>query len=155
MKFSLLFLMLLLLLIAACKTQKKTTATAVYPPNDTLYSTTYKKVLKDRELYTQTYNNLPVDTAYISKDTLHLLTGKIQACDADNFEVLWDGKMAKSLPPKTAVKLFLQNDPACKEQHRFHLFFNLAPLRWKTDSTSHGSVFINTGHGKGDMLYSF
>ncbi len=139
-------------LIYSCEGSKKST-TAQAPVNDTVNDWLYKRVLKDKELYGSTTEVFLIDTAYMNKDTLHVLTGKVQACDAENFDIVWNGMMAKSLPPQLPVKLFLLNDPSCKEQHRFHLTFNAKPMH-PGDSNSKGTAIIKLSGMKTGISYS-
>jgi hypothetical protein len=60
--------------------------------------------------------------------------------------------MTKSLPPQIPVKLFLLNDPACREQHRFHLTFNTKPLH---DANAKGSAVIKLSGMKTGIAYSY
>jgi hypothetical protein len=124
-----------LLAIASCKTTN-TNASAAAPVNDTVSDYTNPKVSRDKELYAATKELVPVDTVYLAKDTLHILTKKILGCDADNFKLFWNGAMMKSLPPQTSVKLFQQVNTDCKVQHRFHLTYNITSLRLKNDTAS-------------------
>ena len=141
-------------LIYSCEGGKK--STAVQPPvNDTINDLLYKRIVKDKDLYASTTEVFLIDTAYMNKDTLHVLTQKVQACDAENFDIFWSGMMAKSLPPQLPVKLFLLNDPACKEQHRFHLTFNAKPLRSANDSTKSGTAIIKLSGKKTGVKYSY
>jgi hypothetical protein len=125
----------LLLFIAACKTTAPA-ANAAPPAEDTVTDNSFKKVMRDKELYAAVSELVPLDTVYLSYDTLHILTKRLLACDADNFKLMWNGAMLKSLPPQTSVKLFQQVEPDCKERHVFHLTFNVKPLQLKADSAS-------------------
>ena len=138
--------------IYSCSGGKKAANAPALPVNDTISEQLYKRVLKDKDLYGTTTDVLPIDTAYINKDTLHILTGKLQACDSENFDLIWSGAMLKSLPPQLPVKLFLLNDPTCKEQHRFHLTFNAKPLH---DANAKGSAIIKLGGMKTGITYSY
>lgn len=140
--------------IYSCTGSKKTATAPPAAVNDTINDWLYKRTLKDKELYGSTTEVLAIDTAYINKDTLHVLTGKLQACDAENFDLIWNGMMAKSLPPQLPVKLFLLNDPACKEQHRFHLTFNTKPMRPGGEG-SKGSAIIKLSGMKTGITYSY
>ena len=141
--------------IISCKTQKKT-QTVQPPSEETVSDFLNRKIITDKELYTSTTETIAIDTAFISKDTMHIITQKIQACDADNFKLFWDGKMMKSLPQQTNVKLFLMNDAACRELHPFHLTFNVSSLRFKTDSlNSNRTTIIRLGNWRSTMRYEF
>lgn len=137
----------------SCEGSKKGTAVAA-PVNDTINDWLYKRVVKDKELYASTTEVLLIDTAYMNRDTLHVLTQKIQACEAENFDLFWSGMMAKSLPPQLPVKLFLLNDPACKEQHRFHLTFNVKPMH-PGDANSKGTAIIKLAGMKTGIKYDY
>ena len=123
----------IVIVLAACKTTATTTG-ATASVNDTLSDYSFKKVTRDKELYNATSELVPVDTAYLVKDTLHILTKKIMGCDADNFKLFWNGALMKSLPPQTSVKLFQQVNAECKQQHLFHLTYNIKSLRLKNDT---------------------
>src|SRR5688572_22029055 len=122
----------LTLFAASCKTSKKVADVA--PPVvviDTLSDYSSRKVIRNNHIFTSTTDVVPLDTVYLSKDTLHVLTKKIPGCDEDSFMLIWDGKMRKSLPPMTSVKLLQRVDPACTERHYFHLTYNIRPLQFK------------------------
>jgi hypothetical protein len=131
----------ILLGIAACKTAKNTAAvTPVY--EEILTEESYRKLIKDKELYNVTTELVQLDSARVNKDTLHVYTKKLQACDAENLKLVWNGSFAKSLPPQATVKLLLINDPSCKEEHRFHITYNIAPLWTKKDSAGTDSLLL-------------
>ena len=150
------------LALSACKTAQKTNAKIVPPVQDTLTDLSNYKLIKDKELYTAITELIPLDTALINKDTLHIYTKKIGACDAENFKLFWNGSIAKSLPPQVTLKLFERVDPACKELHNFHLTFNLAPLKLKSDTVEPTSnqafkkaVLVRITGIKGAMRYEY
>lgn len=151
---SLLFVTAMLVLFA-CKTNKSGSAATTASTNDTLVSTKSQHIIKDKELFAATTEAIRVDTCYVLGSDIMILTGKINACDADNFNLVWNGAMAKSLPPKTSLKILLQADPACKEQHRFLLKFSGKDLKWKSDSTASGSILFRIGGYDKEMLYNF
>ncbi len=126
-------LLTVLLAVASCKTTTPATGATV-PVDDTISDYSFHKIMRDKELYAATKEMVPLDTAYITQDTLHILTQRILGCDAGNFKLMWNGAMLKSLPPQTNVKLFEQVEPDCKEMHRFHLTYNIKPLQFKRDS---------------------
>jgi hypothetical protein len=147
----------------SCKTPKQATLAAVPEPpaiTDTITDLSSKKPIKNKELYAATTDMVPLDTAYLNKDTLHILTKKINACEADKFQLMWNGMMAKSLPPQASIKLFLLNEGTCKEMHHFHLTFNVTPLRFKqdsirTDTLQTKTTIIKLGGLKQNMFYNF
>ena len=130
-----LLLLFALIVIASCKTTTKTTGASA-PVNDTISDYSFRKITRDKELYAAVKEMVPLDTAYLTNDTLHILTKKILGCDAGDFKVFWNGAFQKSLPPQTSIKLFQQVNAECKEQHRFHLTYNVKPLRLKNDTAS-------------------
>lgn len=150
-----LFLMAAMLVLFGCKTNKPGNTAATIPVNDTLVSTKPHRIIKDKELFAATTEAIRVDTCYVSGSDILILTGKINACDADNFNLIWNGAMAKSLPPKTSLKLLLQADPACKEQHHFLLKFSGKELKWKSDSTATGSILFRIGGYSKELMYNF
>jgi hypothetical protein len=144
----------LLVLAAACKTSNK--ATGGQPAYiETIVDDAFRKPILDKALYIATSEIVPLDTAFIAKDTLHIITKKIQGCDAETFKLMWNGAMAKSLPPQTSVKLLQAVDPACKERHKFHLTYNITPLRFKQDSSASKSTLVRIGGWKEMVKYEF
>lgn len=136
----------------SCKNTEKAKASVAAPPaNDTMVDLSNKKIMRDPELYAAITDAFAIDTIYLIKDSLHLLTSKIQACETENFKLLWNGKTTKSLPPQVSLKLFLANEAACKEQHRFHLCYNVRPLKSKGDSAQ--SLMIKVNGAKQFLLY--
>lgn len=152
---SYLLLIAAVLVLFGCKTNKSSNAATTVPTNDTLVSAKSQHIIKDKELFAATTEAIRVDTSYVSGSDIIILTGKINACDADNFNLVWNGAMAKSLPPKTSLKILLQADPACKEQHRFLLKFSGKDLKWKSDSTASGSILFRIGGYDKEMMYNF
>jgi hypothetical protein len=122
-------------LISACKTSKRASDVTV-PIIDTLTDLSNRKLIRDKEIFRSTTEVVPLDSVYLSKDTLHLLTKRILGCDEESFMLIWDGQMKKSLPPGASVKLLQRVDPACNERHYFHLTYNIKPLRFKNDSAT-------------------
>lgn len=150
--YKLFFLPVLLVAISSCKTQKNQSA-AVAPVNDTISDFSCHKIIRDKELYKIITERVPVDTAYLSKDTLHVITPAIQACDAANFKLFWNGKLEKP-PLSTVVKLFQRVDAGCNESHSFHLTFNTKNLRLPQsseqlpiDTTAH-TLLLQIGNKK-------
>lgn len=124
-----------LLTFTGCKTAA-TTGAAATPVQDTISDYSFRKIMRDKELYAATTELVPLDTVFLTYDTLHILTKKVVGCDADMFKLMWNGAMMKSLPPQTSVKLFLQVEPDCKERHYFHLTYNVKPLQLKRDTVA-------------------
>jgi hypothetical protein len=150
MKKHLLILMLPVVFACSCKTTKKTAADNGANNIEVINSESFRKPLKDAELYGSTTDLVPLDTVFISKDTLNIFTKKILGCDADNFKLIWNGELGKAMPPQTAVKLFQLVDGACKERHKFHLAYNISPLKLKSDTSTNKSTIIKVG-GWGKM----
>ena len=157
-----LFIIVIAIALSACKSVQKTAAKIVPSVQDTFTDLSNYKLIKDKELYTAITEVIPLDTAIILKDTLHLYTKRITACDAENFKLFWNGSMAKSLPPQVTVKLFERVDPACKEMHNFHLTFNLSPLKLKSDTIEpvandsiKKAVLVRITGIKGFLKYSY
>ncbi|MBL0308776.1 MAG: hypothetical protein IPP77_03575 [Bacteroidetes bacterium] len=130
----------LILLASACKTSKKAQISSEQT-TEQITDESFRKVIRDREIYASITETVPLDSAYISRDTLHIHTVKMNGCDAEEFKLIWNGALLKSLPAQTNVKLFHRLEPACREQHSFHLTFNVAPLRMRHDTAlvSNGS----------------
>lgn len=101
-------------------------------------------IIKDRDLFAATTELIPIDTCYISGNEIVIHTAKLNACTAQNFTLLWNGSLAKSLPPKVTLKLLLRADTECKEYHKFHLRFNLQDLKNK-DQNPGGTVIVRIG----------
>lgn len=124
----------IILVTFSCKTTNKSASIASPAILDTLTDLSAKKIIKDKELFASVTEMVPVDSLFTVKDTLHIMTKKIRGCETENFMLLWNGAMAKSLPPQVAIKVLQRVDPACNEQHYFHLTYNIAPLKLKSDS---------------------
>lgn len=142
---------LLILFVFACNTNKKVSDAAPVISNDTITDLSNRRVMKDAELFSSITDGITIDTFFIVKDSFHILTSKVQACESENFKLVWSGKTTKSIPPQTSLKLYLMNDPACKEQHRFHLSFNVAPMKTKGDSVQ--KMLLKLGGAKQNLLY--
>lgn len=144
-------------LLYSCQNAKNiAAANALAAASQPLISdSTAKKLMKDKELYAATNETIPLDTAYISKDTLHVVTTKVNACDADNFKLMWNGMMTKSMPPQTSVKLFLLSDPTCKETHPFHLTFSLKPMHNKQQQPGNSTIMVRVSGFKEMLKYSY
>jgi len=132
------FCVSLLLGNAGCKSSKLATEKET-TPDAIISSTNFRKIEIDKEIFNATTEMPAFDTAYIIADTLHIITGKLQACDADHFSAFTNGSMMKSLPPQGLVKLFLMADPSCKTSAMFHLKFNLVNMRFKQDARDNGN----------------
>ncbi len=152
---------LVLIIFCSCKTQRKTIAD-VAPVEDTLTDNSHRKLLRDKEIFSSVTEVVPLDTVFIRKDTLHLLTKKILGCDTENFKLFWNGTVLKSLPPQANVKLFQQVNADCKERHVFHLTYNISPLRLKNDSLSVSNeslwskvTVVKVGGWKNILKYEF
>ena len=156
MKSILLLLSSLILLFASCNSLKKNTGVAPQLV-DTLSNFSSKKLIKDKELFASVTDLVPLDTVYISKDTLHVLTKKIIGCDEDDFSLFWNGAMLKSLPPQTNVKLFQKVESDCNERHHFHLTFNIQPLQFKqvNDGGKTKITGVRIGGWKNLVKYEF
>lgn len=150
----LLITVLILFVEPGCKSSQKTTAAKADVPG----SGNFSKPVIDKDLFMSTTEIVPLDTAYIIKDTLHVLTKKILACKTENFKLMWNGSYAKSLPPQASLKLLQIVDTNCKEKRKFHLTYNLIPVRYnysKQDSTSNKATIIHLGGFKDAMHYIF
>lgn len=142
-----------LLFFEACKTSKKSTAVAA-PEPEWMYSNTNSRAVRDRELFTGIQETIAIDTAYIHRDTLHILTPKITGCDAGKFSLVWNGMFTKSIPPQTSVRLLQVSEPECKKQHRFHLTYNISNVKMKADSArTLQPVSIRLGGWKNTLPY--
>lgn len=130
-----------LLLNMGCKSSNATKAIAEQntTAESIITSTHCKKVEVDKEIFNATTNLPNFDTAYIIADTLHIITGKLHACEAEQFSMFTNGAMMKSLPPQGLVKLFLMSEPTCKTAVAFHLKFNLVNMRFKQDTKDGGN----------------
>jgi hypothetical protein len=149
MKKQLIILLLPLIFAGSCKTTKKTAADSANTA-EVIADQSFRKPVKDAELFKTTTDLVPIDTVFISNDTLNVFTKKILGCDADNFKLIWNGDMGKAIPPQTAVKVFQLVDGACKERHKFHLSYNISPLKLKNDTSATKSTLIKVG-GWGKM----
>jgi hypothetical protein len=132
------------LVICACKTAKKTATDA---PNTALVikDELFRKPITDKELYRETTEMVPLDSVYIAKDTLNIITKKITGCDAENFKLIWTGDLGKAIPAQTGVKLLQYVAADCKEKHKFHLTYNISPLKLKNDTSAVKTTLIRVG----------
>jgi hypothetical protein len=136
--------LLALLLVSACKNAQKT-ATGSTGSSDIIRDGSFRKPINDKALYNATTEVIPIDTVYIEKDTLNIITKKLRGCDAANFKLMWNGDLGKSVPAQTGVKLFQLVDGSCKERHKFHLAYNISPLRLKTDTSTVKTTLVRVG----------
>lgn len=157
MNFISVFLLYVLLLFGldSCKLSQPVPATEAPSVEEEITDWRFRKIIKDKELFAATTESVPIDSAKLTNDTLHIYTRKIQACDADIFKLIWSGTMAKSLPPQAALKLLLINDPSCREWHRFHLTYNIASVRFKTDTATQGATLLKLPGLNSGLLYEF
>lgn len=155
MKSVVLFVATLLLFVSSCKTPQ--TGNATITVVDTLTTSESKRLIKDKQLFSSITETVPIDTLYILKDTLHIVTKKIAGCDTDAFSLFWNGNTTKSLPPQAGVKLFQQVDAACNERHYFHLLYTLDHLKNKpvADGTAKSSVVLKIGGWNTALLYEY
>ena len=115
----------------------------------------FHKPLRNKQFFAATTEVIPIDTAFVSKDSLHIITRKVSGCDAENFKLVWNGTMVKSIPPQTAVRLFKVADIECSEKHKFHLVFNITQLKMKQDSTANKVTTVHLGGWKEPLKYEF
>jgi hypothetical protein len=146
------FLPGLIVLLFACKASNNS---AGNNKAGVIYSNHFKKPIIDKGLYAATTEVVGIDSAYISGDSLNIITPKITGCDADNFRLMWNGVFSKAKPAQTTVKIFEAVDPACKAKNKFHLSFNIKPLRQKPDSLPNKSVVIRFGNYKPMLQYNY
>jgi hypothetical protein len=145
-------LFVLVVLFSSCKTSApKTLSQNAVVASDTITDLRNRKLIRDAELFASVTDAVVLDTVYIVNDSLHLLTTKTQACTADNFKLIWNGRFTKSIPPQTSLKLFLMNDATCKKQYPFHLTYNIASMKNKTDSVQ--SLVLRVSGSKQSLLY--
>ncbi len=142
----------MLVLLLACKATNNNTAAG---KPGMLYSGHFKKPIIDKGLFTATTEVIPVDTAYVSGDSLNIITPKILGCDADNFKLMWNGAFSNSKPALATVKIFQAVDPACTVKNKFHLTFNIKPLRQKPDSIPNKTVLVRFGNYKSPIQYYY
>ncbi len=147
--------------IGGCKTTSGTAAATV-PVDDTVTANHARKISRNKELYNAIKETVPVDTAWLVTDTLHILTGKIIGCDDNSFQLFWNGAMMKSLPPQVTVRLYQEVDGACAEKHRFHLLYNVKSLKITADTTSAATdsllsraTILHIGGYKNAVKYSY
>lgn len=146
----------------SCKTTNKSVSATVTPVQDTLTDLSARKIIKDKELFASITEMVPVDSLFTEKDVLHILTKKIRGCETENFMLMWNGAMAKSLPLQVGIKLLQRVDPACNEQHYFHLKYNIASLKLRRDSATttldsvpRQSTLIRMAGLKNGLLYNY
>jgi hypothetical protein len=154
MKKHILVLVLPIVFACSCKTTKKAGAGGGAGNAELIKSETFHKPVKDIYLFKATTDLVPFDTVYITNDTLNILTKKVLGCDADNFKLIWNGDLGKAHPPQTAIRLFQLVDGACKERHKFHLVYNISPLKLKGDTASVKTTLIKIGGWEKMCTYS-
>ena len=153
---------ILLVIVSSCKTTKHS-ADVTAPVDDTIVDNSFRKLIRSKEIFNSVTEVIPLDTVYFSKDTLCVFTKRIPGCDEENFKLIWNGAMLKSLPRQANVKLFQQVDPACKESHRFLLSYNVKHLRFKEDSISRANpdslsakaTIVRVGGWKNGLRYKY
>jgi hypothetical protein len=134
-------LSLISLSLLCCKTSKK--VFAEQPVQQVFMNDeNFRRLIKDKELFNATTEVVQLDSAFVNKDTLHVFTKKLQACDAENLKLIWNGSYARSLPPQVSLKVLLINDPGCKEENRFHITYNIASVWAKKDTTTVDSLLL-------------
>ena len=153
MKKQIIVALLPLVLAYSCKTSRKTAADN-NTPVELITDDAFRKPLADKDLYKATTEVVPLDTVYISKDTLNIFTKKISGCETDNFKLIWNGDLGKATPPVTVVKLFQYVEGACRERHRFHLVYNISSLKPKVDTAEAKTTLIGVGGWHGLNSYT-
>jgi hypothetical protein len=113
--------------VSACKVKKQAAAKPEYRVDLTCGAP-----FDDKEIFSaKQADYVPVDTAYIEGDCLHILTGKINLCDANRIKLAWNGALAKSLPPQASFGFLIDKDPECKEEAKYHLTYGLTLIRMR------------------------
>lgn len=125
--------------------------------SDTIIGKIFRRPIRDKELFTAVKDLVTMDTAYIHQDTLHLWTKKLAACEAEKFNLVWNGAMLKSMPPQTTVKLLQTADANCKGSNYLHLTYNITPLRFKEDTLQSGTrtTIVRVNGWKNPLRYEF
>jgi len=140
----------------SCTSAKKATAhTAAQETPGVLMDKEFRKPIRDKQLYAATPDLVFPDTVYIIADTMHILTKKVQGCNAENFKLLWNGAMLKSMPPQTNLTILQVADAECKQKNAFHLIYNLAPLKYKNDSVAKKQVILHLRAYPHTITYNF
>ena len=139
-----------LIFVCACKTMKKTSSDNSAGNTEVIKDESFRKPLKDKDLFKSTTEVVPLDTVFISKDTLNIYTKRILGCDAANFQLIWNGDLGKAVPPQATVRLFQMVEGSCKEKHKFHLAYNISSLKLKGDTSATQATLIKVG-GWGKM----
>jgi len=145
MKKQILIALLPVLFACSCKTAKKTSSDASAVHVELITDETFRKPVVDKELFKSTTDVVLLDTVYIAKDTLNIITKKITGCETDNFKLIWNGDLGSAIPAQTSVKLFQLVEGACKEHHKFHLTYNISPLKLKADTSAVKTTLIRVG----------
>lgn len=120
-----------IIFVAACKTPKNT-AGDKQPKREYLEDLTCTPPFDDKELFSaKQADPVPVDSVYIEGDCLHVLTGKMNVCDANRIKLAWNGALMKSMPPQANMGFLVDKDPDCKEEYKFHLSYSLKLMRMR------------------------
>lgn len=115
-----LILSLSIILLVACDATKKT--------NAVLMSSTCKPVVKTNELPKELYN-LDIEKVSIVKNCMIIDASMAYTkVNADAFELRWNGKMKKSMPPQVTLVLHKENGGEAYEMNKFQLKFDLSVL---------------------------
>ena len=140
----------ILIVITGCKTPGNP-LTAYTPTTETVNDMVYRKPVIDRAIFKSINEVVPLDTVYIVKDTLNIITKKILGCSAESFKLMWNGAITATQPHKAEVKLLEVLDPSCRERHRFHLTYRLNRFQSKKDTVT----MVTLGGWKRDMGYAY
>lgn len=140
--------------LLACKSSQKGTG-SVTVTDSIISDMSNRKLITDKELFIATTEVLPVDTVYLESSTLHIITKKMQACNSQNFQLVWNGAMMKSMPPQAPTKLLYINDGTCKSLHQFHLTYNVSAVKLKQDSASAKTTIIRVGGWQQGVRYDY
>jgi hypothetical protein len=141
------------LMICGCKTQKKTISTEAPAPL-VLIDEAFRKPINDKALYAATFDAVPIDTAYIHHDTLHINTKKVHGCETENFKLMWSGSIAKLQPRQANLKLLQTVDASCKEKHIFRLTYNISDLYLKKDTLNDTTTLVHLNGWKEGMIFN-
>jgi hypothetical protein len=151
MKFQIALLLCLSILLQTCKSTKKAAESNDY--HEIIIDDSFRKPINDKAIFASTADAVALDTVFLTKDTLHIFTRKIQGCETDEFKLIWNGGMAKSIPPIIGLKLLQTADPSCREKHKFRLAYNIAPLKMNKDTTSGLGTVLKIGGWKEAVKY--
>jgi hypothetical protein len=140
-------LIALILLTAGCKTAKKASVPAVTPL--VIVDDAFRKPIMDKELYMATIQAIPLDTIYMSSDTLQVYTKKISGCETENIKLIWNGSKTKTQPAQVSFKLLQTGDAVCREKHKFQLHYNLHNLMGKKNTETDSLLIFVSGWKEG------